>query len=443
MTGPMLSRRTVLQGLGATMALPFLEAMWPARGFAAQSAAIPRRLGFVFFPNGANMQHWTPEIVGEELNLPTTLAPLAKVQGKINVLSGLMQDNANAKGDGPGDHARSAAAFLTGAHPNKNGEIRVGVSADQVAAEKIGQETRLPSLELGTEGNRTAGQCDSGYSCAYSSAISWKTESTPMAKEIVPRLAFERMFGGDGEDRKLVAKRNFYRKSILDVVSEDAAKLQKRLGQTDRRKVEEYFSSVRDIEQRIARAQADAKDRPIPDVTLPPGVPKEADEHIQLMFDLLAIAYQTDTTRVATFMLANEGSDRKYSMVGLEEGHHSLSHHQNKQDMKDKIQKIDQFLVTRFAAFLEKLDGIREGDGTLLDHCMIVYGSAIGDGNAHNHDKLPVLLAGKGGGTIQTGRHLVYEKTPLNNLYLSLLDRISAGTDHLGDSNGRLKNLDA
>lgn len=438
-----LPRRTFLQGLGVTMALPFLEAMWPARGFAAQSAAIPRRLGFVFFPNGANMQHWTPKAEGTQFELTSTLEPLASVRDKINVMSGLMQDNANAKGDGPGDHARSAAAFLTGAHPNKNGEIRVGVSADQVAAEKIGHLTRLPSLELGTEGNRTAGQCDSGYSCAYSSAISWKTESTPMAKEIVPRLAFERMFGGNGEDRKLAAKRNFFRKSILDAVSEDAAKLQRKLGQTDRRKVEEYFSSVREIEQRIARAQADADRRPVPDVELPPGVPKEADEHIRLMFDLLAIAYQTDTTRVASFMLANEGSDRQYRMVGVEEGHHTLSHHQSKQDMMDKIQKIDKYLVTRFAAFLEKLDSTPEGDGTLLDHCMIVYGSAIGDGNAHNHDKLPVILAGRGGGTIQTGRHIVFDQTPLNNLFLSLLDRMEAGTDHLGDSSGRLGNLEA
>jgi hypothetical protein len=436
-----LPRRTFLKGLGVTLALPYLEAMWPARGFAAQSAAIPRRLAFVFFPNGAIMQHWTPKAEGTDFDLPATLAPLEKVRAKINVLSGLMQDNANAKGDGPGDHARSAAAFLTGAHPNKQGEIRVGISADQVAAEKVGRSTRLPSLELGTEPNRTAGQCDSGYSCAYSSAISWKTPTTPMAKEIVPRLAFERMFGGSGEDRKLAEKRNFFRKSILDVVSEDAAKLQQKLGRSDRQKLDQYFTSVREIEQRIARAQADAEQRPVPDVQLPPGVPRETDEHISLMFDLLAIAFQTDTTRVATYMLANEGSDRKYQMIGLEEGHHSLSHHQNKEDMMAKIQKIDRYLVGKFAAFLEKLDSIPEGDGTLLDHSMIVYGSAIGDGNAHNHDNLPVVLAGRGGGTIQTGRHIVYNRTPMNNLFLSLLDRMEAGTDQLGDSNGRLERL--
>lgn len=436
-----LPRRKFLHGLGVTMALPFLESVWPSRGFAASSVVIPRRLGFVFFPNGANMQNWLPTSEGADFELSPTLSPLANVRGKINVLSGLMQDNANAKGDGPGDHARSAAAFLTGAHPNKKGEIRVGISVDQVAAEKVGHLTPLPSLELGTEGNRTAGQCDSGYSCAYSSAISWRTATTPMAKEIVPRLAFERMFGTVGEDREVIAKRNLFRQSILDLVSDDAARLQKSLGQSDRRKLDQYFSSVRDIEQRIARAQANAAERPVPEVELPLGVPPETDEHIQLMFDLLAIAYQTDTTRVATYMLANEGSNRKYSMIGLTEGHHSLSHHQNKPEMMEQIQKIDQYLISKYAAFLEKLDSIPEGEGTLLDHCMIVYGSAIGDGNAHNHDKLPVLLAGKGGGTIDSGRHIAYERTPMNNLYLSLLDRMDATTDHLGDSNGRLEKL--
>lgn len=441
MTGQPLSRRTVLRGLGVTMSLPFLEAMFPAKGFAANSSDIPKRLAFVFFPNGAVMQKWTPTAEGSEYELTPTLQPLANVRSKLNVLSGLMQDNANAKGDGPGDHARSAAAFLTGAHPNKKGDIRVGISADQIAAEKIGQATRLPSLELGTEPNRTAGQCDSGYSCAYSSAISWKTESTPMAKEINPKLAFERMFGGSAEDRKQAAKRNFYRRSILDAVSADATKLQQKLGKTDRRKVDEYFQSVREIEQRIARAQAHEHDSPPPEIALPNGVPRDADEHIRLMFDLLAIAFQTDATRVATYMLANEGSDRQYSMVGLEEGHHTLSHHQSKEETLAKIQKIDQYLVGRFAAFLEKLDSIPEGNGTLLDHSMIVYGSAIGDGNAHNHDQLPVLLAGRGGGTIQTGRHLVYQQTPMNNLFLSLLDRMHAGVDQFGDSSGRLSNL--
>lgn len=438
MTGTILSRRTVLRGLGVTMSLPLLEAMFPLPGFAANSSAIPRRLGFVFFPNGAVMQKWTPSAEGTGYDLTPTLKPLANVREKINVLSGLMQDNANAKGDGPGDHARSAAAFLTGAHPNKKGEIRVGISADQLAAEKIGQATRLPSLELGTEPNRTAGQCDSGYSCAYSSSISWKTESTPMAKEIHPKLAFERMFGGSAEDHKQAAQRNFYRKSILDAVSADAVKLQRKLGKTDRRKVDEYFQSVREIEQRIARAQADAKDSPPPEIALPNGVPRDADEHIRLMFDLLAIAYQTDATRVATFMLANEGSDRQYRMVGLEEGHHTLSHHQSKAETLEKIEKIDQYLVGRFAAFLEKLDSIPEGDGTVLDHSMIVYGSAIGDGNAHNHDNLPILLAGRGGGTIESGRHVVYQPTPMNNLYLSLLDRMNAGVEQFGDSSGRL-----
>lgn len=437
-----LPRRTFLKGLGVTMALPFLEAMWPARGFAAGSAAIPRRLGFVFFPNGAIMQQWTPKAEGTDFELPATLSPLANVKSKINVLSGLMQDNAYPKGDGAGDHARSAAAFLTGAHPNKNGEIRVGISVDQVAAEKVGHLTMLPSLELGIDQNRTAGQCDSGYSCAYSSSISWKTPTTPMAKEIIPKLAFERLFGGSGEDREATAKRNARRISILDVVSNDASRLQKKLGRSDRHKVDEYFTSVREIEERIARFQTQSADRQVPDVTLPAGIPEDTDEHIKLMFDLMALAWQTDTTRVASFMLANEGSDRVYRMLDLESGHHTLSHHQDKPETMEKIQKIDQYLVSRFAAFLEKLDSIPEGEGTVLDHSLIVYGSAIADGNAHAHHDLPVLLAGRGGGTVQTGRHIVYPtRTPMNNLFLSMLDRVDARAETLGDSNGRLGNL--
>ena len=437
-----LPRRTFLQGLGVTMALPFLDAMWPTRGFAAQAAATPRRLGFVFFPNGAIMQSWTPQGEGADFELPATLSPLGNVKSKINVLTGLMQDNAYPKGDGAGDHARSAAAFLTGAHPNKNGEIRVGISVDQVAAEKIGHQTMLPSLELGTEQNRTAGQCDSGYSCAYSSSISWKSPTTPMAKEIIPKLAFERLFGGGDVDREAAAKRNARRISILDVVSSDADRLQKQLGRTDRHKVDEYFTSVREIEQRIARYQAQAADRQAPEMSLPPSIPSDADEHIKLMFDLMALAYQTDTTRIASFMLANEGSDRTYRMLDLTTGHHTLSHHQNKPETMEQIQKIDQYLVSRFAAFLEKLDSMPEGEGTVLDHSLIVYGSAIADGNAHAHHDLPIVLAGRGGGTVATGRHFIYpSRTPMNNLFLSMLDRVDATTETLGDSNGRLVNL--
>ena len=442
-----LHRRTFLKGVGATLSLPLLEAMLPASGFAAQSAGAPKRMAFVFVPNGVIVPDWTVKGEGTDWQLSPTLEPLAKVKDRVCVVDGLMQDNARAKGDGPGDHARSSAAFLTGAHPVKTSgvDIKVGQSVDQVAADKAGRQTKLPSIELGTEGGRNAGQCDSGYSCAYSNNISWKSATTPMAKEINPRLVFERLFGStdDREAAKSRAKRDEYRKSILDLVTDDANKLKQQLGQTDRRKVDEYFSSVREIEQRIERAKTDTSSQKIPDPTLPRGVPKELDEHIGLMFELMTLAFQTDTVRVATFMMANEGSNRSYPMVGVNDGHHHLSHHQNKQDWIDQIKKIDKYLVGHFAKFLEKLNGISEGNGTLLDNSMIVYGSAIADGNRHSHHDLPILLAGKGGGTIASGRHLVYPKeTPLNNLFLSMLDRMDAGVDSLGDSTGRLKDLE-
>jgi hypothetical protein len=353
-----------------------------------------------------------------------------------------MHDNANPKGDGDGAHARSASTFLTGTHPKKQGDLHVGISVDQIAAKRIGPLTQLPSLELGTEPNRSAGQCDSGYSCAYSSNISWKSASTPMAKEINPKLAFSRMFQGRVEDHKEESKRNFYRKSILDAVSGEAARLQRRLGQTDRDKLDEYFTSVREIEVRIAQAQNHATRRAVPEIKPPAGIPYDIDEHIRLMFDLMVVAFQTDTTRVASYMVANEGSDRQYRMIGLNEGHHTLSHHKNKSESMDTVQKIDSYLMGRFAAFLEKLDSIREGDGTLLDHSMIVYGCAIGDGNSHSHDSLPVVVAGRGGGTITTGRHIVYPaRTPMSNLFLSLLDRMGVQEPRFGDSTGRLEKL--
>ena len=442
-----LHRRTFLKGVGATLGLPLLEAMLPKSGFAAQSAGAPKRMAFVFVPNGVIVPEWTVKGEGADWQLSPTLEPLAKVKDQICVMTGLMQDNARHKGDGAGDHARSSAAFLTGAHPVKTSgvDIKVGQSVDQVAADKVGKLTKLPSIELGTEGGRNAGQCDSGYSCAYSNNISWKTATTPMAKEINPRLVFERLFGStdDREAAKGRAKRDEYRKSILDLVTDDASKLKQQLGQTDRRKVDEYFSSVREIEQRIERAKSDSSSQKIPDLTLPRGIPKELDEHIGLMFELMALAFQTDTTRVATFMLANEGSNRSYPMVGVNDGHHHLSHHQNKQDWIKHLAKIDKYLIGHYAKFLERLKSIPEGTGTLLDNSMIAYGSAIADGNAHSHHDLPVLLAGKGGGTIASGRHIVSPKeTPLNNLFLSMLDRMDAGVDSLGDSTGRLKGLE-
>lgn len=447
--GGSLDRRTLLKGLGVTMSLPILEAMLPAHAGLAEAAMASTartRMGFIFVPNGVVMDAWQPVKEGADFDLPASLEPLAKVKSKINVMSQLAQNNARALGDGPGDHARSAATFLTGEHPRKTAgaDIQAGISVDQLAAAKIGNDTKLPSLELGLEGGRSAGQCDSGYSCAYSNSISWKSPSTPMAKEIRPKLVFERLFGGGAEELKNRQKRDHYRQSILDMVQTDADQLNKKLGKTDRRKMDEYFSSVREIEQRLDRAASDSKKIVIPDMDIPDGVPKDQIVHTRLMFDLLALAYQTDTTRIATLMLSNEGSNRSYSVAGVNEGHHQISHHQKKADNLDKLRKIDRHLINQFAYFLEKLDSIKEGDGTLLDHCMIVYGSAIGDGDRHNHNDLPILFAGRGGGTIDTGRHIIYPKdTPLNNLFLSMLDRVNVSTERLGDSTGKLDKLKA
>jgi len=444
-----LNRRTVLQGVGCALGLPLLEAMLPARARAAEEAAAdakpPVRMAFVTFPNGAIMDAWRPTGEGASFELSPTLAPLAEVKGDITLFTGLAQDNGRAKGDGAGDHARSSASLLTGAHPVKTSgaNIRVGQSVDQAAAERVGHLTRLPSLEIGIERGRDAGGCDSGYSCAYSNNVSWKDASTPMAKEINPRQVFERMFG-KASDEKSLARRTRVRQSVLDLVSEQAAELKGRLGSTDQQKVEQYFTSVREIEQRIARA-AENKDKEVarPDREMPEGVPGDLVEHIRLMYDLMALAFQTDTTRIITFMTANEGSNRSYKMVGVNNGHHELSHHRSDTEKVEQLKKIDLFLVTEFAGFLKKLKSIPEGAGSLLDSCMVLYGSGLSDGNRHRHDDLPIVVAGRAGGTIQAGRHVVLaDETPLNNLFLSMLDRLNAGLPSLGDSTGRLTAMD-
>ena len=441
-----MQRRTVLKGAGTLMSLPLLNAMLPENGLeAAHSSAAPLRLGYVFFPNGAIMPDWTPKQEGSEYELSRTLKPLEAVKSEINVISGLAQEQGYAHGDGPGDHARSAATFLTGVHPVKTAgaNIRVGRSADQVAVDAIGKTTRLPSLEIGLERGRTAGNCDSGYSCAYSSTISWKTPTTPMAKEINPRLVFERLFGnkeGSPEER---AKKAKYRRSILDLVAGDAKRLRSRLGQTDQRKLDEYFTSVREIEQRIVQAQKSAELEK-PDFEIPRDIPRDTTVHMNLMYDLMLLAFRTNSTRIVTYMLANEGSNRSYPMAGVKGGHHQLSHHRNDKNKVADLQKIDEYSVKQFARFLKKMKETKEGDGSLLDNSMIVLGSGLGDGNRHRHEDLPIVLAGNAGGTVPTGRHLrVPNKTPLNNLFLSMLHRVGSTAESFGDSNGELKQIDA
>jgi hypothetical protein len=457
-----IPRRTFLKGLGTAMALPLLDAMLPRLGFPGKgltgtafsavtggaAKTVPNRLAFLYVPNGIHMEAWTPSAAGADFELPPTLEPLKPLKDQLLVLSGLTQDKARPNGDGPGDHARAAAAFLTGVQPLKThgANIRAGISIDQIAAERTGQWTRLPSLELGCDRGMVSGDCDSGYSCAYSANISWKTESLPMAKEINPRLVFERLFssGSKDEGEESRVRRERYRRSILDFVLDDAARLKKKLGFTDRRKLDEYLSAVREIEGRIERAErsADEPQAPSQGVGKPAGTPKDYQEHIRLLCDLLVLAFQADITRVSTFMLANEGSNRSYPFVGVPEGHHDLSHHGGKPEKLERIQKINHFHVTQLEYFLKKLKSVKEGDGTLLDNSMVIFGSGISDGNRHNHDELPVLLAGKGGGTIETGRHVRYPRnTPLNNLYLSLLVRMEVQAEQLGDSTGRLPQL--
>ena len=443
-----IPRRTFLKGLGTAIALPVMESLLP-RGLAAAEAlaggkAAPRRMAFVYVPNGANMADWTPAATGADFELPLILEPLKDHKKDFSVLTGLAQDKGFAHGDGAGDHARASSTFLTGAHPRKTGgaDIKVGVSVDQFAAQQIGDRTRFASLELGTDKARLAGNCDSGYSCAYSFNISWKSENQPMAPEVDPRLVFDRLFnnGNSSEMDEARIKRDRDRKSILDFALEDARTLKSKLGMTDRRKLDEYLSAIRELEQRIERANGFAST--MPDYTRPTGIPKSYEEHLRLQFDLMALAFQTDTTRIATFIMAHDGSNRQYPFIGVRDGHHDLSHHQGDEEKKAKIAKINRFHMTQFAYFIEKLKSIREGEGSLLDNSMIVYGSGLGDGNRHNHNDLPVLLAGRGGGTINSGRHIRYDKgTPMNNLFLSMMDRMGAKADQLGDSTGLLANL--
>jgi hypothetical protein len=439
-----LSRRTLLQGLGTALALPWLEAMGPQLAWSETSnhaRKAPNRLAVLYVPNGVHMPDWRPASEGRDFELPPILEPLKDVKGQLSVLTGLTADKARAHGDGGGDHARAMAAFLTGAQPRKTDgtDIRAGVSADQVAASRIGDQTRLASLEIGSEPSAMAGNCDSGYSCVYSSTISWRSATSPMPKINNPRQIFERLFGSGNEADR--ARRDQTRRSILDFVREESTSLQRRLGAHDRRKLDEYFTAIRDVEERIERAARLPAVTP-PNIQVPQSPPASIEEHLRLLGDLMVLAFQTDTTRVCTFVFFNEGSNRPYPVIGVSEGHHDLSHHENNPAKQAKISKINTFHVKQLAYILGKMQSIQEGDGTLLDHSMVVYGSGNSDGNRHNHDDLPILLAGRGCGTINAGRHLRFpNETPLNNLWLSLLDRMDCRVETLGDSTGKLQGL--
>jgi hypothetical protein len=444
-----LPRRTFLKGLGTALALPMLEAMSPtARALAAAARepnkSFPLRMAYVYVPNGKNMADWTPDDLGTDYKLPYILEPLKSVKNDFQVVSGLAHAKARPNGDGPGDHARANASFLTGAQARKTAgaDIRAGISVDQVAAQKNGKFTKLPSLELSCDKGRQAGSCDSGYSCIYQFNIAWKSETQPLAPDVDPRSVFERLFGhgNKAEQQEGRIRRELYNKSILDSVLEDANQLKSNLGTTDRRKLDEYLEAVRELEERIQRAEKFARD--LPEFKMPSNPVADYEQHIRLMYDLMALAFQTDTTRISTFMVAHDGSNRAYPNIGVSEGHHDLSHHGGKEEKKKKIAQINHFHTTQFAYLLEKLKSIKEGDGTLLDNCMVVYGSAIADGNAHAHHDLPVLLAGKGGGAFKPGRHIRYPKdTPMTNMFLTMLDQVGVRPPRLGDSTGKLAGL--
>ncbi len=449
MTGKHLHRRTFLRGLGTAVALPFLDSMMPAFGASKATAkSTPLRMAFVNVPNGVHMADWTPAREGTDFAMPFILEPLASFRRDCLHISGLTHNGGRALGDGAGDHARAAASFLTGVHPRKTAgaDICNGISADQVAAQAIGSRTMFASLELGCEDGRQVGNCDSGYSCAYSNSISWRTPSNPLPPEINPRLVFERLFAGyDGESPAARAKRVLYKKSILDFVAGDTEQLKAQLGPTDRRKLDEYLFGIRDIEKRIEAAEQSAASREsvpeqLPDK--PAGIPVDYAEHSRLMFDLMAVAFQTDLTRIITFMMAREGSGRSYREIDISDAHHPLTHHRNNPEMIDKVRRINRYHVEQFAWFLNRLKSTSEGDGNLLDHSIIVYGSGLSDGNRHRHEDLPVLVAGRGRGTLHPGRHVQFPiETPMANLYMSILERAGVEPESIGDSNGKLQEL--
>lgn len=440
-----VSRRMVLRGMGISLALPWLEAT-SAPVKAAAVTATPNRMAFIFVPNGVVLDHWTPSTEGYGFKLPSILEPLAPVQDSLLVLSGLTHDKGRANGDGAGDHARSASVFLTGAQPRKtDGEnIRSGISVDQVAAKAVGQRTRFSSLELGVDPGRNAGNCDSGYSCAYSSNISWSSETTPVGKEVNPRLVFERLFAGGkpSEIDRSARQRQALQQSVLDFIADDAKRLQSRLGRNDTRKLDEYLTGVREIERRLG---SDLKAAPTDvdvDYRIPDGIPGDYQDHMRLMCDMLVLAFQTDSTRIATMMFANAADNKNYRKIGVPDGHHDLSHHGNNPEKLEKIRQINRFHVQQLSYLLQRMKSVQEGESTLLDNSMICYGSAISDGNRHNNENLPIVLAGGGAGTLETGRHIRYStETPMCNLFMSMLDRMGVDAPFIGDSTGRLGGL--
>jgi hypothetical protein len=435
-----LERRTFLRGIGVTLALPFLDAMVPAFSNAAASAPL-RRLGFYYIPNGAIMDHWTPAADGAAFEMTPILEPLSAHRDQLTILTGLGHRNADNYGDGNGDHSRATPTWLSGMHPKRTegADVQAGTTADQVAAKELGKYTQLASLEMGMDANYLVGNCENGYSCVYMNTISWRTPTTPNPVENNPRVIFERMFGDGGTtDQRLTQMRRD--RSIIDSAASEIASLQKTLGPGDRSRVSEYVDAVRELERRIQRSEEQSAKIAVPLPDRPAGIPENYEEHLQMMFDLQTLAWQGDITRVISFMMGRELSQRVYPVIGVTDAHHGLTHHQGNQEKIAKVIKINTYHMKMFALFLDKLKKTPDGEGSLLDHSMILYGGGISDGNLHNHSPLPALLAGGGSGQLNGGRHLRYpDHTPMSNLLLALLDKSGVRVDQFGDSTGNLE----
>ncbi len=436
-----LPRRTFLRGLGTTLALPLLDAMIPAMTAAAATAADPvrlRRLAFVYMPMGCDITRWTPPSADTLDGLSPTLSPLAPVKRHVTAITNLELRNAY-----PGTHATSNCAFLSAARARltESTDYYLGTTVDQIAARQIGQETQLPSLELSMDLLSTVGQCDNGYACVYQNNLSWSSPTTPLPSEAHPRIVFERLFGegGNAAERRAALKK---RASLLDAVTDEIARLRTQLGPADRERIGQYLETVREVERRVQKAEADAKDHALPDLDRPSGVPASYADHARLMFDLQVLALQGDVTRVITFQLARETSNRTYPEIGVPDPHHPLTHHGNDPAKIAKVAKINQFHVSLFAEFLAKLAATREGDGSLLDHALYLYGSGMGNPNLHDHTNLPILVAGGAAGKMRGGRHIRFaEPVPLANLHLTLLEKVGVRLDAFADSRGKIDQL--
>ena len=437
-----ISRRTVLRGMGATVALPLLDAMIPALAPAAATTPV-RRFGVVYHPNGVIYDQWLPKAAGANFELSPTLKGLEPFKNQLIVITGLFSDQAEANGDGGGDHSRACGSYLTGVHVKKSdSNVENAVSMDQIAAKAFERETQLSSLQITADENSLLGSCDLGYSCAYSSTLSWLTPTLPLMAENNPRVLFERMFGSsDSTDPRVRASRLQQDQSLLDSVSERVNQLQRQLGSADNRKMSDYLASLRDVERRIQKAEEQSS-KELPEVAQPAGIPADFDSHVRLLYDLQLLAYQADLTRVITFMYGREQTARPYPQIGIPEPHHPLTHHQQNPEKMDKCAKIQRYHIALFAQYLEKLRNTPDGDGSLLDHLIIQFGSGISNSDRHTHGPLPTFLVGGGAGTLKGGRHLVYpEHTPLTNLQLTLLNKLGVPSEKLGDSTGQFREL--